>query len=88
MSPRQDEELIQNDGTTELLRGGGLILLIGVVSFGLLMIAFGGVSVEGAHSNPGWLALIIAAMCLPFGLLLTLLGVTKWLRKRRLSHKG
>jgi hypothetical protein len=88
MSPRQDEELIQNDGTTELLRGGGLILLIGIVSFGLLMIAFGGVSVEGAHSNPGWLALIIAAMCLPFGLLLTLLGVAKWFRKRRLSHKG
>ena len=87
MAPRQDEELIQNDGTTELLRGGGLILLIGLVSFGLLMIAFGGVSVEGAHSNPGWLALIIAAMCLPFGLLLTLLGVAKWLRKRHLSHK-
>jgi hypothetical protein len=87
MAPRLDEELIQNDGTTELLRGGGLILLIGLVSFGLLMIAFGGVSVEGAHSNPGWLALIIAAMCLPFGLLLTLLAVAKWLRKRHLSHK-
>ncbi len=51
----------------------------------MLMTIFGGVSVEGAHSNPGWLALIISAMCLPFGLLLTLLGVAKWFRRRSLS---
>ena len=29
------------------------------------------------------LALIVALMCLPFGLLLLTLGVAKWLRNRR-----
>ena len=81
------EEPQQDDGTTQLLRGGSLILAIGVAAFGLLMTALGGVSVEGAHSNPGWLALIIAAMCLPFGLMLTALGLAKWLRKRSLSRR-
>jgi hypothetical protein len=47
----------------------------------------GGVGVEGAHSNPGWLALIVAGMCLPFGLMLTALGAAKWLRKRSLTGK-
>jgi hypothetical protein len=78
----------RDDGTTQLLKGGSLILAAGVISFGLLMIVFGGVSVEGAHSNPGWLALIIAAMCLPFGLMLTLLGVAKWFRNRNLDRKS
>jgi len=77
-----------DDGTIQLLKGGSLILAVGVVSFLLLMIAFGGVNVEGAHSNPGWLALIIAAMCLPFGLMLTLLGVAKWFRNRSLNRKS
>jgi hypothetical protein len=76
---------LPDDGTTQLLRGGSLILVVGIASFGMLMTIFGGVSVEGAHSNPGWLALIISAMCLPFGLLLTLLGVAKWFRRRSLS---
>jgi hypothetical protein len=74
-----------NDGTRELLRGGGVILAIGLVAFFLLMVVFGGVSVEGAHSNPGWLSLIIAAMCLPFGLLIFTLGFAKWLRNRSLA---
>jgi hypothetical protein len=77
-----------NDGTRELLRGGGVILAIGLVAFVLLMSAFGGVNVEGAHSNPGWLALIVAAMCLPFGLLIFTLGFAKWLRNRSLSKNG
>jgi NhaP-type Na+/H+ or K+/H+ antiporter len=84
------EELL-NDGTTQLLSGGSLILAVGLVAFLLLMTVLGGVSVEGAHSNPGWLALIVAMMCLPFGLLLTILGVAKWLRRRPLlnpSQKG
>ena len=76
-----------DDGTKQLLRGGSLILLIGVVAIGLLMTVLGGVSVEGAHNNLGWLALITGAMCLPFGLMLTALGVAKWLRKRNLSRK-
>ena len=51
------------------------------------MTVLGGVSVEGARSNMGWLALITGMMCLPFGLMLTALGVAKWLRRRSLSRK-
>jgi hypothetical protein len=75
------------DGTTQLLRWGSLILTIGVVAVGLLMTLLGGVGVEGARTNMGWLALITGMMCLPFGLMLTLLGVAKWLRRRSLSRK-
>jgi hypothetical protein len=87
---RLNRDELLNDGTIQLLSGGSLILAIGLVAFLLLMTVLGGVSVEGAHSNPGWLALIVAMMCLPFGLLLTILGVAKWLRRRSLlnpSHK-
>jgi hypothetical protein len=75
------------DGTTQLLRGGSLILAAGVVAMALLFGVFGGVGVEGAHNNLGWFALIVGMMCLPFGALLTLLGVAKWLRNRGL-RKG
>ena len=76
-----------DDGTRQLLSGGSLILLIGLVSIGLLMTVLGGVGVEGAHNNLGWLALITGATCLPFGLMLTALGAAKWMRKRNLSRK-
>jgi hypothetical protein len=79
--------LSPDDGTTQLLRGGSLILLIGVVAVGLLMTVFGGVGVEGARSNAGWLALIVGMMCLPFGLLIFTLGFAKWLRRRSLSRR-
>jgi hypothetical protein len=75
------------DGTRQLLRWGAAILAVGLVAFALLMTAFGGVGVEGAHNNGGWLALIVGAMCLPFGLMLFALGAAKWLRNRRISHK-
>jgi hypothetical protein len=78
---------IPDDGTTELLRWGSLILLAGVVAIGLLMTVLGGVGVEGARNNLGWLALIIGAMCLPFGLMLTVLGAAKWLRRRSLARR-
>lgn len=81
------ETTIADDGTTQLLRGGSLILAVGLAAFLLLITVLGGVGVEGAHSNPGWLALITGAMCLPFGLMLTALGVAKWLRKRSLNNK-
>jgi hypothetical protein len=87
MPSSQDPQSAYDDGTTQLLRGGGLILAIGVVSFAMLMTLLGGISVEGAHSNLGWLALIVAAMCLPFGLMLTALGLAKWLRNRSLTRK-
>ena len=75
-----------SDGTSELLQWGGLILGIGVFSLLLLITVLGGVSTEGAHNNAGWLALIIGAMCLPFGLMLTLLGAAKWLRRKSITR--
>lgn len=81
-SPRETD-----DGTTQLLRSGSLILLIGAAAIGLLMTVLGGIGVEGARSNAGWLALIVGTMCLPFGLMLTALGAAKWLRKRNLSRR-
>jgi hypothetical protein len=75
---------LPDDGTSTLLRGGSVILLAGAVAVGLLLTVLGGVGVEGAHSNSGWFALIVGAMCLPFGGLLTLLGAAKWLRRRSL----
>jgi hypothetical protein len=79
---------LPEDGTTQLLRWGSLILAAGIVAIALLMTLLGGVGVEGAHSNAGWLALIVGAMCLPFGLMLTGLGAAKWLRRRNLSRKA
>ncbi|HEY9127506.1 MAG TPA: hypothetical protein VIM62_10290 [Acidobacteriaceae bacterium] len=76
-----------SDGTKELLQWGGSILGFGILSFAALVTILGGVSVEGAHSNAGWLALIIGAMCLPFGLMLTLLGLAKWFRRRSLEKR-
>src|SRR5579871_6049902 len=77
-----------SDGTTELLQWGGSILGAGALAIAALLTVFGGVGVEGAHSNAGWLALVIGAMCLPFGLMLTLLGLAKWLRRRGLDKAG
>jgi hypothetical protein len=85
--PARDENSLPDDGTTQLLRWGSLILAAGFVAIGLLMTVLGGVGVEGARSNMGWLALITGMMCLPFGLMLTALGVAKWLRRRSLSRK-
>jgi hypothetical protein len=85
--PSRDENSLPDDGTTQLLRWGSLILAAGFVAIGLLMTVLGGVGVEGARSNMGWLALITGMMCLPFGLMLTALGVAKWLRRRSLSRK-
>ena len=59
---------------------------MGLLAFILLMTVFGGVGVEGAHNNTGWLALITAAMCVPFGLMLAVLGAAKWLRLRGLRN--
>jgi hypothetical protein len=84
--PTTSQDGSANDGTTQLLRAGVLIVLAGSVAIGLLMTVLGGIGVDGAHNNAGWLALIIGAMCLPFGLMLTVLGLAKWLRKRKLSR--
>ena len=54
----------------------------GLVCVLLLVTALGGYSRLGASTNAGWFALIVALMCLPFGGLLLLLGIAKWLRGR------
>jgi hypothetical protein len=77
-----------DDGTLQLLRSGSLILVVGLLAMALLFAVLGGVGVEGAHSNGGWLALIVGAMCLPFGLMLAVLGAAKWLRWRTLHPKN
>jgi uncharacterized membrane protein YidH (DUF202 family) len=84
--PASRQSAPSNDGTSQLLRAGSLILAVGVIAIALLMTVFGGVGVEGAHSNPGWLALITGAMCLPFGLMLAALGAAKWLRNRSMKR--
>ena len=54
----------------------------GVLCLLLLVTVLGGYTRLGAHTNTGWFALIVALMCIPFGLMLLALGVAKWLRNR------
>lgn len=74
------------DGTRALLRTGGWMLVAGVVAALLTAIVFGGISRQGPHTNAGWLLLMVAMSCLPFGLMLFALGAAKWLRNRRLNR--
>ena len=76
------------DGTRQLLQWGASMLGSGLVAAGLLETVLGGFSATGASTNTGWLALIVALMCIPFGGLLLALGLAKWLRNRRLSRPG
>jgi putative exporter of polyketide antibiotics len=77
----------QGDGTRQLLQSGAGTLAAGIFAAALTQFVFGGIGPQGPHTNSGWLALIIAMMCLPFGFLLSLLGVAKWFRNRRLKAK-
>ena len=72
----------QGDGTKQLLLSGLGTLSVGILCAALTAFAFGGIGHEGPHTNSGWLALIVALMCLPFGFMLSLLGFAKWLRLR------
>jgi hypothetical protein len=80
--------LNRQDGTIQLLRSGGAMVGTGLLATLLLETLFGGFSATGAHTNSGWLALIVALMCIPFGVLLLLLGAAKWLRNRSISREG
>lgn len=75
-----------DDGTAQLLRAGLWILLVGLIAAFSTATVFGGIGEHGPHTNSGWLTLLLAMMCLPFGTMLTLLGAAKWLRNRRLSR--
>jgi hypothetical protein len=76
-----------NDGARQLLQWGASILGAGLLSAVLLETLLGGYSRTGAHTNLGWLALIVALMCIPFGGMLTALGAAKALRNRILASK-
>jgi hypothetical protein len=80
--------LNRQDGTIQLLRSGGTMLGTGILAALLLVTLLGGFSATGADTNSGWLALIVALTCVPFGVLLLLLGVAKWLRNRSISHEN
>ena len=74
---------LPDDGTRQLLNWGGSMVGAGLVCILLLVTVLGGYSRNGASTNAGWFALIVALMCLPFGGLLLTLGVAKWLRNYR-----
>jgi Na+/proline symporter len=76
-----------DDGTRQLLQWGGSMVGTGLLAAVLLVTVLGGYTRLGASSNTGWFALIVALMCIPFGLMLLALGLAKWLRKRRLRTK-
>ena len=57
----------------------------GVLCVLLLVTVLGGYSRLGASTNTGWFALIVALMCIPFGLMLLALGLAKWFKNRRES---
>ena len=69
--------------TAGLLKTGAAILLIGSAAAASVRLFFGGFSRQGPHTNAGWLMLIVAMMCLPFGAMLFALGAAKWLGRRR-----
>ncbi|HKO11533.1 MAG TPA: hypothetical protein VJV22_06170 [Acidobacteriaceae bacterium] len=75
-----------DDGTRALLITGIWTLVAGAIAALLALTVFGGITRNGPHSNAGWLALMVALMCLPFGLMLFGLGFAKWLRNRKLRR--
>jgi hypothetical protein len=77
---------VPDDGTAQLLQAGLWTLVVGCVAALLTATVLGGIGAHGPHTNSGWLALLLAMMCLPFGTMLTLLGAAKWLRNRRLAR--
>ena len=74
-----------HDGTRQLLVSGLWTMLVGVTAGLLTALLFGGIGPQGAHTNAGWLSLMIAMMSTPFAILLLLLGGAKWLRNLGLS---
>ena len=74
------------DGTRQLLLSGFWTILVGLTAGLLTVFLFGGVGPQGAHTNAGWLSLMVAMMSTPFAILLLLLGGAKWLRNLGLSR--
>jgi hypothetical protein len=82
----QHVALNAEDGTLHLLRSGFLICGVAVLCLCLTLWTLGGIGADGPQTQSGWLTLLIALMCMPFGLLLLLLGGAKWLRNHGLSR--
>ncbi len=76
-----------DDGTRQLLQWGSSMVATGLVAILLLGTLLGGYTRNGASTNAGWFALIVALMCLPFGGMLLTLGIAKWLRNSRERRK-
>ncbi len=76
--------LDHTDGTRQLLLTGGTILATGILS--AIITLLGGIGRHGPHTNTGWLFLLIAGGCLPFGGMLFILGAAKWFRNRSLAR--
>jgi hypothetical protein len=74
-----------DDGTRQLLQTGIWTLVAGALAAVLTETVFGGISRQGPHTNLGWIFLLIAMGCLPFGSMAFLLGGLKWLRNRRIA---
>jgi hypothetical protein len=68
--------------TRQLLSTGSAIFLTGAICILLLYTVLGGITRHGPHTNPGWLALIIAIGCLPLGTLTLLLAAAKLIGDR------
>jgi drug/metabolite transporter (DMT)-like permease len=79
---------LPDDGTRTLLQGALWTLLVGLLAAAATRFLFGGIGIHGPHTNGGWLSLIVAMMCLPFGCMLLALGAAKYLRNRRLARRN
>jgi hypothetical protein len=75
-----------DDGTHALLQAGSWIMLAAILALIATDTLFGGIGIDGPHTNTGWLSFMFALMGVPFGLMLLILGVAKWLRNRR-AHR-
>lgn len=76
-----------DDGTHALLVAGFWTTAAGLLAAIATKLVFGGIGIHGPHTNSGWLSLMFAMGALPFGLMLLLLGIAKWLRNRCLTHR-
>jgi drug/metabolite transporter (DMT)-like permease len=75
-----------DDGTRQLLYTGLWTLAAGALAALLTATVCGGIGRQGPHTNSGWMCLMVAMMCLPFGSMAFALGAAKWLRNRRLGN--
>lgn len=76
-----------DDETRQLMTGGAGTLAAGLLAAALTITVFGGVDHNGAHSDPGWILLLVAFGCLLCGFIAVALGAVRWLKNRRMSAR-